>query len=31
LSPHPQRPTVGKADAPLLVWRALRMRRQSTK
>ena len=25
-----QRPTVGKADAPLLAWRALRMRRQST-
>jgi squalene synthase HpnC len=24
-----QRPTIGKADAPLLVWRALRMRRQS--
>jgi len=25
-----QRPTIGKADAPLLAWRALRMRRQST-
>ncbi|MGJ7489574.1 squalene synthase HpnC [Variovorax sp. ZT4R33] len=25
-----RRPTVGKADAPLLAWRALRMRRQST-
>lgn len=24
-----QRPTIGKSDAPLLVWRALRMRRQS--
>jgi phytoene/squalene synthetase len=24
-----QRPTIGKADAPLLAWRALRMRRQS--
>ena len=24
-----QRPTVGKADAPMLAWRALRMRRQS--
>jgi squalene synthase HpnC len=26
-----QRPTLGAADAPLLAWRALRMRRQSTK
>ncbi|MBU2288269.1 MAG: squalene/phytoene synthase family protein, partial [Gammaproteobacteria bacterium] len=26
-----KRPVIGKADAPLLAWRALRMRRQSAK